>query len=190
MPPIPRRRFLKDSAQAVATSAAGLTIVSRSASATAASERINLAVMGIRGRGRGLAMSFAGMEGARVACLCDVDSRLLPPLAGAIAERQQGSEPRTEKDVRRVLEDRSIDALVIATPDHWHAPATIWACQAGKHVYVEKPASHNIWEGRQMVEAARKYDRVVQLGTQSRSAPHYIDMIAAIRAGRIGPVHM
>jgi predicted dehydrogenase len=189
MPSISRRRFLKDSAR-TASSVAGLTIVSKSASASAASERVNLAVMGIRGRGRGLAMGFAGMEGARVVCLCDVDSNLLPPLVKEIADRQQGSEPRAETDVRRVLEDRSIDALVIATPDHWHAPATVWACQAGKHVYVEKPASHNIWEGRKMVEAARKYDRVVQLGTQSRSAPHYIEMIAAIRAGRIGTIHM
>src|SRR4051794_5449008 len=169
MPSIHRRRFLTGTAGAVASSVTGLTILSRSASATAADERVNLAVMGIRGRGRGLAMGFAGMEAARVVCLCDVDSHLLPPLAREIADRQQGSEPRVEKDVRRVLEDRSIDALVIATPDHWHAPATIWACQAGKHVYVEKPASHNVWEGRKMVEAARKHERVVQLGTQSRS---------------------
>jgi predicted dehydrogenase len=187
---IPRRQFLQESAQAVATSAAGLTIIAGTAAAAAPSERVNLAVMGIRGRGRSLAIGFAGMEGARVVGLCDVDAKLLPPLAREIGDRQQSSEPRAEKDVRRVLEDRSIDALVIATPDHWHAPASVWACQAGKHVYVEKPASHNVREGRKMVEAARKYDRVVQLGTQCRSAPHYLDLIAAIRAGRIGRVHM
>jgi predicted dehydrogenase len=145
--------------------------------------------MGIRGRGKGLARGFAGNPGAQVTHLCDVDERLYGPLVKEVAS-DQGAEPGTVRDVRRVLDDPSVDALVIATPDHWHALATIWACQAGKHVYVEKPASHNVAEGRRMVEAARKYKRVVQLGTQSRSAPGYHDMIACLRSGGIGKVHM
>jgi predicted dehydrogenase len=145
--------------------------------------------MGIHGRGRSLALGFAGQKDVRITHLCDVDSRLLPAVAGAVGQKQE-SEPKLEKDVRRVLDDRSVDALVVATPDHWHAPATVWACQAGKHVYVEKPASHDVWEGRKMVEAARRYDRVVQLGTQSRSAPHYRDMVDFLRAGKLGRIHM
>lgn len=183
MTPLPRRDFLTGAV-------AGLTVLSRSSAKAAANERVNVAVMGIRGRGQGLAVSFAGMPDVRVTHLIDVDRRLFSDLAKQVGEKQQGSEPKVETDVRRVLEDKSVDALVVATPDHWHALATIWGCQAGKHVYVEKPASHNVWEGRKMVEAARKYDRVVQLGTQSRSAPHYLDMIEFLRAGKLGQVHM
>src|SRR5262245_26149074 len=154
-----RRTFLQESA----ASLAGLTLLGTSALA-APGERVNLALIGIRGRGKGLALSFAGMKDARVAYLCDVDSTLLPPLAKLVAEKQ-GSEPKTVKDFRDALQDRDIHGVVIATPDHWHALATVWVCQAGKHVYVEKPVSHDVWEGRKMVEAARKYKVNVQVGT-------------------------
>jgi predicted dehydrogenase len=93
-----------------------------------------------------------------------------------------------EKDLRRILQDKSVDAVVVAAPDHWHALATIWACQAGKHVYVEKPASHNLVEGRRMVEAARKYHRVVQLGTQSRSSASLTRAVELVRSGKLGKV--
>src|SRR5229473_1369979 len=104
------------------------------------------------------------------------------------AEKKQKKTPKVEKDVRRVLEDKDITALVIAAPDHWHALGTIWACQAGKHVYVEKPASHNLVEGRRMVEAARRHDRIVQLGTQRRSAAHFASAAELIRSGKLGKV--
>ncbi len=185
-----RRQFLDGSARTLAAGAAGLTILSRSAAKAAPSERIHLAVIGIRGRGHGLALGFAGMPDVAITHLCDVDSRLFAKIPAEVASRQQRSEPKVEQDIRRVLEDPTVDAVAVATPDHWHALATVWACQHGKHVYVEKPASHNIWEGRKMVEAARKYKRVVQLGTQSRSAAHYLDVMAALRSGRIGKVHM
>jgi predicted dehydrogenase len=187
-PRIPRRAFLEDCSRSV-VGASAVAALAAPAARAAAPDRINVAVMGIRGRGRGLALGFAGMADARVAYLCDVDERLLGPLAREVAARQS-HEPRPVGDVRRALEDPAVDALVIATPDHWHAPATIWACQHGKHVYVEKPASQTLWEGRKMVEAARKYGRVVQVGTQSRSAPHYREAIEYVRSGKLGDVHM
>jgi predicted dehydrogenase len=190
MNPIPRRTFFETASGALGAGLAGqLTMLSPRPAKAAANERIHVAVMGVRGRGRSLALSFAEMNDALVTHLCDVDQGLLPPLAKAVGERQ-ASEPRLVADVRRVLEDPSVDALVIATPDHWHALATIWACQHRKHVYVEKPASHNVAEGRKMVEAARKYDRVVQLGTQSRSAPHYAEVMEYLRSGKLGTIHM
>ncbi len=166
-----------------------MTILSKTVTKAAANDRVNIAVIGIGGRGSGLAQGFARLEEAQVTHLCDVDSRFFDERARQVAGRQEGKVPKTEQDLRRVLDDKSIDAIVVATPDHWHALATIWGCQAGKHVYVEKPASHSLWEGRKMVEAARTHDRVVQLGTQSRSAPHYVAMVEAIRNGRIGTVH-
>src|SRR5262249_59467865 len=98
---------------------------------------------------------------------------------------RQKRPPRVERDVRRVLEDKALTALVIAAPDHWHALATVWACQAGKHVFVEKPISHNLVEGRRMVEAARRHDRVVQVGTQRRSSAHLASGIELVRSGRL-----
>ncbi|RUL87881.1 Gfo/Idh/MocA family protein [Tautonia sociabilis] len=180
-----RRAFLGTSATAIA---AGWTVLSPRPGKAAPADLVNVAVMGIRGRGDGLAQGFAGLPGARVTHLVDVDSRLFSQAIPAIAERQ-GVEPKAETDFRRVLDNPDVDALIVATPDHWHAPATVFACQAGKHVYVEKPASHTLWEGRKMVEAARKYGRVVQVGTQSRSTPHYRHVIEeVIPSGRIGAV--
>src|SRR5262245_14848608 len=147
MAAIDRRDFLAGAA------AAGLTILCASPAKAAPSERVNLAVVGIRGRGKGLALGFAGMKEAQVTHLVDVDSNLLPPLAKLVAEKQDGKEPKLVKDLRDAFDDKSVDAVVIATPDHWHALATVWACQRGKHVYVEKPVSHNVAEGRKMVEA-------------------------------------
>lgn len=178
-----RRTFL----MGTTSIAAGVALAARPARAGAAHERVRVAVMGVRGRGRGLAEGFASMPEAEVVALCDVDRGVLDPVASAVAERQS-KPPRLEGDFRRVLDDPAIDALVVATPDHWHAPATVFACQAGKHVYVEKPACHTLWEGAQMVAAARKHDRVVQVGTQSRSAPGYLEMVQALREGRIGQV--
>jgi hypothetical protein len=141
--------------------------------------------MGIRGRGRGLALGFAGQKDVRITHLCDVDSNLLPSLAQAIGQKQE-SEPKLEKDVRRVLDDRSVDALVVATPDHWHALATVWACQAGKHVYVEKPASHDVWEGPQDGRGGPQVRPRRPARHPEPQRPALPDMVDFLRAGKLG----
>ncbi len=184
-----RRRFLGRSVAAT-SGVAALSAASYARAADSPNEKINIAVMGVRGRGRGLAGGFAGRKECRIAALCDVDSTAFASVLKAVEEKQGGSPPRVEKDVRRLIEDKSIDALAIAAPNHWHALATIWACQAGKDVYVEKPASHNIWEGRKMVEAARKYKRIVQVGTQRRSSPHWTAAVEYVQSGKLGRVSL
>ena len=174
-----RRSFM--SGAACAAAAAGAL------RAAGANDRIRVGVVGVRGRrtpGRG---RFPARADAEVACICDVDSRLFAQRAAAI-EKTQRKKPAAVQDLRELLDDKSLDAAVIATPDHWHALATILACQAGKDVYVEKPASHNAWEGRRMVAAARKYGRVVQLGTQGRSAPYAKQALEYIKGGGLGRV--
>ncbi len=181
---VSRRGFLGSAT--VATVAA---ITRTSAAKAAASERVNICIIGVRGRGSGLGRNFAALANAQITHICDVNQSLLAPYAREI-ESVQKSSPRPLTDLRRALDDPSIDAIVVATPDHWHALATIWGCQAGKHVYVEKPISNNVHEGRQMIAAARKHNRVVQVGTQSRSAPHYLEVMQLLKSGRIGEVHM
>lgn len=180
MPTLDRRHFLK-------TSAAVLTAAAAAGAADRPNEKIVLAVMGVRGRGRDLTRGFSSFDDVEIGYVCDPDENVVPAALEALAKRQ-GKAPRVEKDVRRVLEDKDVTALVIAAPDHWHAPATVWACQAGKHVYVEKPASHNLIEGRRMVEAARKHNRVVQLGTQRRSGAHFRSAAEFVRSGKLGKV--
>src|SRR5262249_35902358 len=121
--------------------------------------------------------------------ICDIDLNVTGPAQKAIA-KHYGSEPKVVQDIRRVLDDKSVDVISIATPNHWHALATIWACQAGKDVYVEKPVSHNVSEGRRMVEAARKYERIVQTGTQCRSHQGIQDAMAFLHSGKLGHVYM
>lgn len=186
MPQTTRRFFLGSLAAAtagVATGTWGRT------SKAAPSERVSLCVIGVRGRGSNLARDFAQLPEAQITHVCDVNEPLLGPFARQLADIQRTT-PEPLQDLRRALDNKSIDAIVVATPDHWHALATIWGCQAGKHVYVEKPISNNVFEGRQMVAAARRHNRVVQVGTQSRSAPHYCEVMELIRSGRIGRVHM
>jgi predicted dehydrogenase len=174
-----RRDFLRASAACVALTAAG--------AADQPSERILLAVMGVHGRGRDLVRGFSAFEDVEIAYICDVDENVVPAALKLVNSRQKRT-PTVEKDIRRVLEDKNVTALAIAAPDHWHALATIWACQAGKHVYVEKPISHNLIEGRRMVEAARRYNRVVQVGTQRRSAAHVASAADLVRSGKLGKV--
>jgi predicted dehydrogenase len=182
MPAIDRRRFLQSSAT-VAT----LSALTAAGAADQPNEKIVLAFMGVHGRGKELIRGFSGFDDVEIATICDPDENVI---AAAVkeAEKKQKKAPKVEKDVRRVLEDKNITALVIAAPDHWHTLGTIWACQAGKHVYVEKPASHNLVEGRRMVEAARRHDRIVQLGTQRRSAPHFASAAELIRSGKLGKI--
>jgi predicted dehydrogenase len=183
MPPTNRREFLS----VAAASAAGLTALSASRAADRPNERLVLAVMGVHGRGRDLLREFSACADVEIAYVCDPDDNVVPAALRAVNARQQRP-PRHERDIRRVLEDRDVNALVVTAPDHWHALATIWACQAGKHVYVEKPVSHNLVEGRRMVEAARRHNRVVQAGTQRRSAGHVRSAAELVRSGRLGKV--
>src|SRR6185503_11167484 len=165
-----RRRFVQT------MSSAGLGIV---LGPRFPSDTVRVCVMGLNGRGTVLAKTFAKTANAEVAAVCDVDSTVLAKAAAAVSAK-----PIT--DFRRALDDKSIDALVIATPDHWHAPAAILAMAAGKHVYLEKPCGHNAREGEMLVDAQRKSKRVVQMGTQRRSSPRAIEAVQAIRDGAIG----
>src|SRR3954468_744471 len=142
-------------------------------------------VMGTNGRGTELASEFATQPGSVVRYVCDVDANNAARCAKAVRERQE-VDPTIVSDFRGILDDKSVDALVIAAPDHWHAIAAILACKAGKHVYVEKPCCHNPHEGELLVQAARKYNRVVQHGTQRRSWSGIMKGIAAVRGGEIG----
>lgn len=148
-------------------------------------EKVVVCAMGLNGRGTVLARVFAKTPNAEVASVCDVDAKVLAKAAAAVGEAQ-GKPVKAIVDFRRALDDKSIDALVIASPDHWHAPATILALAAGKHVYLEKPCGHNAREGELLVDAQRKARRVVQMGTQRRSSPRAIEAVQAIRDGIIG----
>jgi len=181
-----RREFLSNAS----TSAAGVAVASllsahRNAKAAPANDRVTVAVAGVRGRGGGLLHTFAGLPEVDVKYVCDVDRSVLDRRAAEVASNT-GRAPEKIKDFRRALDDPSIDALVLGTPDHWHALPAIMACQAGKDVYVEKPDGHNIIEGQTMVAAARKHGRIVQLGTQGRSGPHILEAIEYIRGGHLG----
>ena len=178
-----RRSFLKSAA----LSSAALAVPAFRKDAQSPNEKFRVALMGVRGRGRSLLYGFAELEDVEVTHVCDVDTRVFEEKLKR-TEEIQGKRPKTETDFRRLLDDPSIDAIVMGTPTHWHAIPTILACQAGKHVYVEKPASHNMKEGRAMVEAARKYDRVVQVGIQSRSGRFFQQAFDYIRSGVLGKV--
>ena len=187
-----RREFLHRSPRAGLAAAAGVTILSRAESvwAAPANERIGLAVVGVRGRGNTLAAAFAQRPDCRVQWLCDVDGSLLPSRSSDLAKLQKGQAPQACSDFRKALDDKSVDAVVIATPDHWHCLAAIWACQAGKDVYVESPLGHNCWEGRKLVEIARKHERIVQTGHESRSAAYAQSAKKYIADGKLGPIHL
>ncbi len=175
--PFNRRRFLL-------TGTAALTAFGMAAKPN---EKVNLGILGLRIRGKDLLRGFGQLDHVEIAYLCDPDLNLVPAALKAIPSRQR-REPKVVQDLREVIDAKEVDALVVATPDHWHALATIWACQAGKHVYVEKPISHNLIEGRRMVEAARKYRRVVQVGTQRRSAAFLQQAAEYVRGGGLGKV--
>ena len=155
----------------------------------APNNRITIALMGVRGRGRNLTEAFAAMNDVDIAYVCDVDSTVVEP-ALKIIEKTGRNRPPVVADIRRCLDDKSVDAIVMGTPIHWHAPGTILACQAGKDVYVEKPVSHNIREGRLMVNAARRYNRIVQAGTQLPSLPVTERFHNYVQEGKLGRVLM
>jgi predicted dehydrogenase len=156
---------------------------------TAASDKVVLGFIGVGGRGSFLLSMFLQRPDVEIAYICDV-ARERRDKAVAAVEATAGDPPKAVEDLRRVLDDRHVDGVVVATPDHWHALATVMACQAGKDVYVEKPATQNIWEGRKAVEAARKYQRVVQVGMQNRSSTYGASARELVKSGKLGDVHL
>ena len=195
MDSINRRDFLKKSGIVSAGLTAGAPAYIKGFAKNKPSDVINVAVAGIRSRGgyyyggTGHTANYTKIKNSRVAAICDVDENLFPQAIADI-EKLGGDKPKTVVDFRELLDDKDIDAVSIATPDHWHALQTIWACQAGKDVYVEKPISYTINEGRKMVQAARKYNRVVQVGTNGRSSRLIQKGIQLIHDGVIGDVYM
>ncbi len=183
---INRRDFLKGS---LAT-AGGIALFNISGTRAGgqiigANDRIRIAVAGLHGRGGSHMGAFAGMNNVEVAYVVDPDATLLPRAIGNIKKRGKNT-PKGFQDIRKALEDKDLTAVSIATPNHWHSLMTIWACQAGKHVYVEKPCSHDVFEGRTAVAASRKYNVIVQHGTQQRSSSGRANQMAAIHAGVYG----
>jgi predicted dehydrogenase len=190
-----RREFLQDSA-ALAAVFAGMRSVDSLAAAEPKpakkrdiNDQLQVAVVGVHGQGRSHVSGYAGKHNCIVATICDVDSAVVGPAMQA-ADKAQHKTPKYEQDIRRVLDDKSIDIISIAAPNHWHALAAIWAMQAGKDVYVEKPVSHNISEGRRMVETARKYNHICQTGTQIRSSAGSRQAIDFLHAGKLGKVQV
>ena len=184
-----RRDFIKKSGMVTAgIGLSGLVMPAVFANG-APNKKIVVAVMGVNGRGDHLARTFARMPDCEVGYICDVDHRAMDKTIENVA-KVQTRKPKAEKDFRKALEDKGVDALVIAAPDHWHAPGTIIGCAMGKHVYVEKPLSHNPNEGELVIKAARKYNRIVQMGSQRRSGTGLIQLVDDIRSGIIGNVYM
>jgi predicted dehydrogenase len=183
-----RRDFLKTSANSTVSLALlkGVTSLTHPESVFGANDRVRIAICGLHGRGKDHLGSFSRLPNVEIAALCDVDENVLKQRIAGIGS----SKTQTFTDVRKLLEDKSIDAISIATPNHWHSLMAIWACQAGKDVYVEKPCSHNFWEGRQLVRAAEKYSRIVQHGTQLRSSIAVIEAMRKLREGLIGDVYL
>jgi predicted dehydrogenase len=188
-----RRDFIKKTVTGVAALSFGGILPGFSASSYArimgANERLKLAMMGVNSRGLALANNFAAQSNCEVYNVCDVDSRAAQVCIDSV-RKIQGTSPRSVPDFRKALEDKDVDALVVAAPDHWHAPAALLASAAGKHVYLEKPCSHNPHEGELLMAAAAKYKNVIQMGNQRRSWPNVAKGIAEVHAGAIGRPYM
>jgi predicted dehydrogenase len=199
--PLDRRDFLKSSA-ALSAALAGVAAegtrlkaqddkapAAESGKKSSANDVLRVAVIGVRGRGMDHVNGFLSQPDCRITTICDADLSVTGKAEKAITAKY-GSGPKIEQDLRKVLEDKEIDIVSFATPNHWHALGTIWACQAGKDVYVEKPVSHNVLEGRRMVEAARKYKRIVQTGTQCRSHKGIQSAMEFLHSGKLGQVFL
>ena len=193
---INRRDFLSESAFLAAAASLAPTVSGLSADEEAAArkkgsamDRLRVAVVGVRGQGMSHVQALAGRHNCEIVTICDADSGVITKAMQHV-EKTQGKAPKFEQDVRKVLEDKNIDVISTATPNPWQALIAIWAMQQGKHVYVEKPVSHNVLEGRRMVEAARKYNKICQTGTQSRSMKGMREAIAFLHAGKIGKIRL
>ncbi len=180
-----RRQFLKYAAAAGSFATIAISGTKASGRILGANDRVRVAVAGINGRGQEHIRSYGDIKNVEIAYLVDPDSRLFTSRSRWIKEHS-GNTPKCVQDLRKILDDKDLDAVSIATPNYWHSLLGIWSCQAGKDVYVEKPCSHNVFEGRKLVEAAKKYDRIVQHGTQNRSDPNWARQVAAVRSGRFG----
>ena len=181
-----RREFIQTAASAAAVGTLGFNLKGM---ANSPNDTIRVACVGVRGQGNAHIRAYSQMQNVEIAALCDVDETVLRQRLGEI-EKAKGKRPAEFTDIRKLLEDKSIDAISIATPNHWHSLMGIWAMQAGKDVYIEKPCSHTYWEGRNLVEAARKYDKIVQHGTNSRSSVALREAMQKLREGVIGDVYM
>lgn len=181
-----RRGFLMDSTAAT-LAGAGLVTLAATGRADEKADPVPIGIIGPGGMGMSHVRLLAKNPEVRVAWICDVDDARLASAAEHV-EKESGKKPETTKDLRKILDDKSVAAVWIATPDHWHAPAAILACQAGKHVYVEKPCSHNLREGRLMIEVSEKTGRLIQVGTQSRSTEGIQQAMARLRDGVIGEI--
>jgi len=188
---INRRDFIKTTAITGAGLAAlgGISFFPKPERIFGANDRVRIAVVGLHGQGRTHVKEYSQMPNVEIAALCDVDENVLRDRLADFKEMGI-KEPKTFIDLRKLLEDKSIDAISIATPNYWHSLQAIWGCQAGKDVYCEKPMCHNMWEGQQLLRAVEKYDRIVQHGTNSRSGKAVIEAIQKMRGGMIGDVYM
>jgi predicted dehydrogenase len=182
---ISRRDFMMKTV-AGGVSACGVLAKPAWAGPLGANDAVRVAVVGLRSKGNHHLQMLKKITGVRVVALCDIDETILELRSTELAAA--GIQVAKEVDVRRLLERKDVDAITIATPNHWHSLMAIWACQAGKDVYVEKPVSHNVWEGRKVVEAAAKYGRIVQAGTQSRSDEALLELAAYLRSGQLGKI--
>jgi predicted dehydrogenase len=202
MSQLSRRKFLEDSLVAAAAATFASSCASHKASGeggpgpsaaaaptkpAAPSDVLRVAVVGVNGRGMAHVRDFSKRKDAQVVAICDVDEAVFSRARDSVM-RATGKAPRYERDLRKLLEDRSIDVISVATPNHWHALAAIWAVEAGKDVYLEKPVSHNVHEGRVVVDMARKHGRIVQTGSQSRSNPGMRQFIEYVQSGKLGKV--
>jgi predicted dehydrogenase len=188
---ITRRDFIKKSTASGAGLAAlgGISFITNPEKVFGANDRVRVAVVGIRGQGFGHIRRYAAMANVEVAALCDIDENVIKQRLESMKERDI-PEPKTYTDYQKLLEDKSIDAVSIATPNHWHSLQGIWACQAGKDAYIEKPCSHTYWEGKQLVEACKRYDRIVSHGTNSRAGKAPLEAVKKINEGLIGDVYL
>jgi predicted dehydrogenase len=183
---MPTRREFLDAIGVGAAALAIRTTAKSYAQILGSNERINFAVIGLNGRAYAHLSSLkVNKSAARISYVCDVDSDILGKFVDS-TQKEMTEAAKPEKDFRRVLESKDVDAITIATPDHWHAPMAIAALQAGKHVYLEKPCSHNPAEGELLLQAQKRYGKLVQMGTQQRSSPHTIEVVQKIRSGEIG----
>jgi len=192
MPKHSRRGFLEESLLAAAAMAAAgprQALAAAGRTSSSPNEKLSAAVIGVRGRGGSHLSAFVGRKDTEVTYVCDADEKVGQNRAEQVA-RKQGRKPKYVQDMRRIFDDKSVDIVSTATPNHWHALVSIWAMQAGKDVYVEKPVSHNVSEGRRMVETARKYKRICQTGTQCRSMEGTIQAIRHVQSGKIGTVKL
>ncbi|HEV2350390.1 MAG TPA: Gfo/Idh/MocA family oxidoreductase [Terriglobia bacterium] len=188
---VSRRDFLKTGAKTGAGLAAlsGITFITHPERVFGANDRVRVAVCGIHGQGFVHVRQYSKMPDVEVAAVCDVDENVINQRLGQM-DKMKIPKPKTYTDVRKLMEDKSVDVISIATPNHWHSLIGIWACQAGKDVYVEKPCSHNWWEGHQLVLAAQKYNRIMQHGTNSRSGDAIIEAVKKMRDGLIGEIYL